>query len=160
MKTIRFLSFLVLCLMIAALPGLAQTAEGDQGITINIPQIKVDIPGVGVTTTAGGMQIMENHLTKTIECNNEPVNIMGNHNNLTIKGTCTGVQVLGNHNTITIDTTPNLEVGGNHNTVTATTVDAIALMGNYNNLTWTKGTEKDPTISNLGNKNNIAKAAQ
>jgi len=164
MKYIRFILILVLCLFATIMPALAQTEAGGGEIKIVIPKFDLNIPAVSVSAsaTASGtvIQIAENHLTKTIDCNNESISVMGNNNELTIKGSCTGIQILGNHNTITIETTPELNVAGNYNKISATTVEAIAVMGNYNGIVWTKGTEKDPTISNLGNKNTVNKAAQ
>lgn len=173
-------SLVVLALFVAVAVG-AQTVEGPGGIKIQIPEIKINVPGVTVTggAVASGPQqsFMDNNVTKVVECNGDGVSVMGNHNTLTISGNCTGVQVMGNHNTITMPHVPGISVMGNHNTLTAERVDeasvsgnhntitikmlkTASLLGSYNKFSWEAGVEGDPTISNLGRDNVVTKAAK
>ena len=149
-------------LLVSALAGLpavmAQTGPGE--IKITIPKIDVQVPGLTVNEDGTTHSVMDNHQTVTFDCKKEAVSIMGNHNLVTIKGDCTSVSILGNHNTVTIEKVPTLSFMGNDNTATVDTLGSASLMGNNNTLTWSKGQEGDPTVSNLGKDNTVAKAAE
>jgi hypothetical protein len=87
------------------------------------------------------VDILDNHVTKAVNCKGHDISIKGNHVTVSATGDCGDVSVLGNHNRVVLDGVTSLQVLGNHNSVN-----------------WTRGVGgKPPRVQNLGNKNVVTR---
>jgi len=83
--------------------------------------------------------ILENDLSKTIDCAGGRVIVNGNNNSLILRGECQKVTINGNDNTINIEAVGTIQANGNENVIN-----------------WTKGAgNQRARITDLGNGNLI-----
>ncbi|MFZ6731845.1 DUF3060 domain-containing protein [Undibacterium sp. Ji42W] len=111
-----------------SLPGISVKAQ-DNGANTNV---NVRAPGASVNAVQGngngngpgkqagridGGRIMGNDISKSTQCNGQPVNIQGNGNQIILNGVCPQVSVNGNENQVTIEQLGKVQVVGNDNQV-------------------------------------------
>lgn len=92
------------------------------------------------------VSILEDDLTKILECKGGEVSVLGNRNTLRLDGEC-----------------PLVVVSGSDNTVAIQVASVIKATGDRNRVTWAVANEKkgkEPTVQNTGTQNQIAKIQQ
>ena len=94
-----------------------------------------------VVVVGPSLVLINNGVRKTYNCNGRDVSVNGNKCELVFEGRCGSISVNGNKNTVHVDAAA-----------------SIAVTGNKNRVTWSAGVDSSsPSVSNLGNKNSIAK---
>ncbi|MFZ6870696.1 DUF3060 domain-containing protein [Undibacterium sp. Di27W] len=131
------------------MPGISVNANQNTGSGANV---SVKAPGTSVsavqsnsggkqTGRADGVRMTGNDMSKSTQCNGQPVYIQGNGNQISLTGAC-----------------PQVHVNGNENQVTIAQLGKVQLVGNDNQVKWTQALNgQEPQVQSSGNDNQVSR---
>jgi|GEM_PF-1470928 len=131
------------------MPGISVNANQNNGSNANV---SVKAPGASVTAVQGntggkqtsrvdGVRITGNDMSKSTQCNGQPVYIQGNDNQINLTGAC-----------------PQVHVNGNENKVTVAQLGKVQVVGNDNQVKWTQALSgQEPQVQSSGNDNQVSR---
>lgn len=131
------------------MPGISVNANQNTGSNANV---SVKVPGTSVSavqSNSGGKQaeradvlrMTGNDMSKSTQCNGQPVYIQGNGNQISLTGSC-----------------PQVRVNGNENQVTVAQLGKVQVVGNDNQVKWAQALNgQEPQVQTSGNDNQVSR---
>lgn len=131
------------------MPGISVNANQNTGSNANV---SVKAPGASVSAVQGnnsgkqaapadGVRMTGNDMSKSTQCNGQPVYIQGNGNQISLSGTC-----------------PQVRVNGNDNQITVAQLGKVQVVGNDNQVKWAQALNgQKPLVQSSGNDNQVSR---